>query len=185
MNDSSQKPAITRTTESHPSKTGNSSCARTEAAEERLNHVFGQPWTRGDVVEFHRCEKFLLLALHEETYRQLGTLVGHIADHDPQQFAAEYIRRFRTALGKNASTGSHLNSLQHMYGFLKENLSATSKNHFQATLEAFSRQELPLQDVLRLFRETLKEHPNAYLEDQTYLTTFGDLTSEPDQPPQA
>ena len=179
MNNSSQDPDITRTTESHSATTGNNACALTEAAEERLNHVFGQSWTRGDVVEFHRCEKFLLLALHEATYRQLGTLVGNIASHDPDRFAAEYARLFRAALASDASTGSHLNSLQHMYGFLKEKLSEAGKAHFQATLEAFSREELPLKDVLRLFRETLNEHPNAYLEDQTYLDAFTDQHPDP------
>ena len=156
-----------------------------EAAERRLNQVFGQDWTRADVIEFQRREKFLLLALDESRYRQLGTLVGNNANHERGHFATEYSRLFRETLERDTSPGSHFNSLQHMYGFLREKLSSSNQDQFQETIEAFYRQQLPLSDVLRLFRETLKDHPDSYLADQTYLTEFGDTAPEPGQSPQA
>ena len=88
----------------------------------RLKDVFASKWTRHDVIELHRQEKFLLLAHDQVTYRKLGSLVGHISDFTREEFESRYMSLFQQALTHTPTVSNHYNVLQHLYGFLKSSL---------------------------------------------------------------
>lgn len=119
---------------------------------------------------FHRNHKFLLLAHHQQIYRDLGPMLANI--DDLEKTAEQYIERFMAALKKPASRRNHVNTLMHMQGFFKEQLSQTERDELNDAIHKYREGVLPLLYPLALLRLYLKKHPNPYLEDQTYLEPY-------------
>jgi uncharacterized protein YbgA (DUF1722 family)/uncharacterized protein YbbK (DUF523 family) len=135
----------------------------------RAQQVFAGRWRRGDVVAFHTREKFLLMAHSPERFRRLGKLVAAIKDHPPAAFRDLYLDLYMEALQQRATTRKNVDVLQHVLGFMKQELSAPQKQGILAEIETYRRGLVPLIVPLTLLRHYLGLLGVTYLLDQTYL----------------
>tara|TARA_B100000676_G_scaffold214741_1_gene211188 strand:+ start:854 stop:1834 length:981 start_codon:yes stop_codon:yes gene_type:complete len=138
----------------------------------RLKDVFASKWTRHDVIELHRQEKFLLLAHDQVTYRKLGSLVGHISDFTREEFESQYMSLFQQALTHTPTVSNHYNVLQHLYGFLKSSLTPKAKLLFREMLTEFKDLFLPLSVIMSTLKVLSKQASCGYVDSQTYLSPF-------------
>ena len=141
-------------------------------ARRRVKQLFQKAWRRGDVVEFHRREKFLLLSQNESTYRKLGTLVANISQFPRANFKESYMRLYLASFENRFSVKRHVNTLHHMYGFLKKDMGASVKSFFQSTLTDFRDQLIPLSVVIAVLHGLIHDLNNQYLATQSYLQPF-------------
>ena len=141
-------------------------------ATRRLKDAFTGDWTRRDVMEFHRQEKFLLLAHDEACYRELGRLVGDIGDFTADDFKTQYMSLFQLALTHKPTVSKHYNVLQHLYGFLKSSLAPNAKLLFREMLVEFKELFLPLSVVMSTLKVLTKQAECGYVDSQTYLNPF-------------
>jgi len=139
----------------------------------RLNEREGGLTAKG-LIDFHSRHKFQLLAHCQKTYRQLGPLLSDLKARPLEEIAEEYIHGLMAAMKKRVSRGAHVNTLQHLAGFLREGLSDTDRALINEQIEAYLREEVPLIVPLTLLRGGMRKVPQPYPEKQGYLSPYPD-----------
>jgi uncharacterized protein YbgA (DUF1722 family)/uncharacterized protein YbbK (DUF523 family) len=135
----------------------------------RLKDLFAGRWTLGDLVRFHTAEKLLLLAHDPEAYRRLGRLVAGAKGAPREEVRSRYGEIFMHALARVAKAGKQANVLQHMAGYLKDQLPPEEKRELHEAIADFRKGLVPLVVPVTLLRHHVRKHGIAYLQGQTYL----------------
>jgi len=126
--------------------------------------------TAGELVEFHSDHKYLILAHEQEAYRQLGRLVADAGKGELEQLAADYIAILMRTLKRPATPRQHVNVLQHLLGYLKENLDKIDREEMVETIEQYRQGLLPLIVPITLIRHHFRRNPDTYVLRQYYLS---------------
>ncbi len=135
----------------------------------RLRGLFASSWTQGDLVRFHTAHKLLLLAHEPEAYRQLGRFVAGASALPQPDVEQHYATTFMQALTTLATPGRHANVLQHMAGYVTQQLDAASRRELTDTIGDYARGLVPLVVPLTLLRHHVRVFDVSYLADQVYL----------------
>jgi uncharacterized protein YbgA (DUF1722 family)/uncharacterized protein YbbK (DUF523 family) len=129
----------------------------------------------GDLVRFHTAHKMQLLAHSPRGAQQLGRLVARAGATPAAQWPAllaDYEAGFMAALERVASPGRHVNTLQHLAGFLKDALSAAETRELAGIIEEYRVGTLPLIAALTLLAHHLKAIEHPWVEAQSYLAPY-------------
>jgi uncharacterized protein YbgA (DUF1722 family)/uncharacterized protein YbbK (DUF523 family) len=135
----------------------------------RLKDLFSGHWKRGDVIDFHAREKYLLMAHSPQGLKKLGQLTARIKDHKPAEFRDAYMTAYMEILAVKGTTRKHVNALQHMAGYLREHLNGEERRRVLGIIEEYRREIVPLIVPMTLMRHYIEMHDVAYVNDQTYL----------------
>ena len=73
------------------------------------------------------------------------------------------------ALGKPSTRKRHSNVLQHLLGYLKNNLDSAHRADLNKTIDAYRRGEFPLVVPIRLLQHHFSMNPHPYITQQVYL----------------
>jgi uncharacterized protein YbgA (DUF1722 family)/uncharacterized protein YbbK (DUF523 family) len=136
----------------------------------RVKDLFKTEWTRKEIVDFHSCEKLLLMAHSPKLYKEIGQLVAHIADYSRDEFKTIYIKTFMTAINTRSTKGRHHNTLSHMAGYLKKKLSPESHHELLNSIDEYRKGIVPLIVPITLLRHLLRRFEETYLLQQSYLS---------------
>jgi len=135
----------------------------------RLKTVFeGEP-NRGDLVQFHTQNKFLLLAHSRKHYGILGKWIGDIKRIPWSRFKTDYSQVFMEALAYQSTPKKNADVLYHLLGFFKKHISPFEKKNLIETIEDFRKGHVPLIVPVTLIRHFVKKLRVEYLESQIYL----------------
>ena len=135
----------------------------------RLRGLFSSRWTVGDLVRFHTNHKLIMLAHSPDGYRRLGRLVARAAAVARRELQSSYTSTFMESLAQMATAGRQTNVLQHMAGYFKDRLDASSKRELVETIDEYRRGLVPLVVPLTLIRHYVRTLDVAYLSGQVYL----------------
>lgn len=124
--------------------------------------------TAAGLVAFHSAYKYLVMAHSVPHYKACGQLLSNLKD-DFAGRAQKYISTLMSGLAKPASRKSHANVLSHLQGYLKRDIDSASRQELAQLIDGYRRGELPLLAPMTLLRHHLREHPDEYVEMQTYL----------------
>jgi uncharacterized protein YbgA (DUF1722 family) len=138
-------------------------------AYQRLSHLFGGRWTRGQVVAFHTAHKLQLMAHSTVAYRELGRLVATLKQTPRAVFRGQYERGFMEALAHVASRGRNANVLQHTAGHLKTNLDSASRAELAQLIHDYREGLVPLVVPVTLIGHHVRRHEIEYLTGQVFL----------------
>jgi uncharacterized protein YbgA (DUF1722 family)/uncharacterized protein YbbK (DUF523 family) len=125
-----------------------------------------------DIVRFHTEHKMLILAHSPKHYSALGPLVAKAGVLPTEELLAEYERRLTDALAAIASPGRHVNVMQHLAGFLKNELSHADKTELQNVIKDYGAGRIPLITPLILLYHHLKHLKDDWVEAQVYLRPY-------------
>jgi uncharacterized protein YbgA (DUF1722 family)/uncharacterized protein YbbK (DUF523 family) len=125
--------------------------------------------TRRALVQFHTIHKYLLLAHSPQQYEVLGRLVGQAEQHRPKEFAHRYGELFMKALAVKATVRKHVNVLQHILGYFKQQLGAHEKAELLGVIGDYHQELTPLVVPLTLIKHYVKIFDVGYIRDQVYL----------------
>src|SRR6185436_13072784 len=103
----------------------------------RLRRLFSGRWNLGALVDFHTAHKLILMAHSPEAYRQLGRLVAQARRVGRADLERRYTEMFMAALTVIATARRHTNVLQHMAGYFKEYLDASSKAELGTAIDDY------------------------------------------------
>ncbi|GGI69870.1 YbgA family protein [Shewanella gelidii] len=123
--------------------------------------------TKHKLIQFHSRYKYLLMAHHPQSYRELGPLLADI--QDLQQVATSYFAGFMGALKNRATRKNHTSTLQHIQGYFKKHLSKPQKEELSESIMKYREGLLPLLVPITLINHYLREYPTPYIEEQVYL----------------
>ncbi len=135
----------------------------------RLRRLFGGRWNLGALVEFHTAHKLILMAHSPQAYRQMGRLVAQAREVGRGDLQRRYSEMFMSALTAIATPRRHTNVLQHMAGYFKSCLDASSKAELGTAIDDYRRGLVPLVVPMTLLRHHVRAHGVAYLAGQLYL----------------
>jgi uncharacterized protein YbgA (DUF1722 family)/uncharacterized protein YbbK (DUF523 family) len=136
----------------------------------RFRELAAQRFSRGALVAFHTAHKFQLLSHGTAPYQALGRLVARIASYTPTAFLSAYGEAFMSALRAKATPARHVNVLQHVAGFFKQELSTGEKRELEEVLADYRAGLVPLVVPITLVRHHARAHGAAYILAQTYLS---------------
>jgi uncharacterized protein YbgA (DUF1722 family)/uncharacterized protein YbbK (DUF523 family) len=125
-----------------------------------------------EIVGFHAAHKLLLLAHDPEGYRTLGRLVAGAGLLPFDELVRRYETGLMTSLKRVASRGRHVNVLEHLAGFLKEELGPADKEELHRLVRDYRLGCVPLITPLVLLRHHLKRLGHGWVEAQAYLEPY-------------
>ncbi|MBN1580607.1 MAG: DUF1722 domain-containing protein [Anaerolineae bacterium] len=139
----------------------------------RLTEMLTREPTPGGLVKFHTAHKMTLMAHSPKRYREMGRLVAEAGKRKWEELAAEYGVQFMAGLGVMGTPGKHVNVLQHLMGFLKNDLSSEDKQELLSLIEDYRLGLLPLVVPLTLLKHHLNRHPvPEWVHQQVYLYPY-------------
>jgi uncharacterized protein YbgA (DUF1722 family)/uncharacterized protein YbbK (DUF523 family) len=125
-----------------------------------------------DVVAFHTAHKMLVLAHSPQHYRALGPLVAKAGVLPMDELLQHYETGLMTGLKHIASPGRHFNVLQHLAGFLKDDLQIADKRELHSVFHDYLIGRVPLIAPLLLLYHHLKHLKDDWLDAQVYLQPY-------------
>lgn len=124
---------------------------------------------RGGLVDFHTTHKLLLLSHSEKEYREMGRLVAKAKDLTIDELFCWYEELLMRALTKKSTIKKHINVLNHIFGYFKNDLSALEKHEVLEILDQYHQGMIPLIVPLTLMKFFTKKFKQDYLANQHYL----------------
>ena len=136
------------------------------------NLLDGDP-TPGGLVRFHTTHKMTLMAHSPSHYQEMGRLVAQAGSLGWEELAAQYGQLLMEGLSVMTSPGKHANVLQHVMGFLKDELPRQDKAELIAYVEDYRKGLVPLIVPLTLLKHHLGRHPVPdWVDQQVYLNPY-------------
>jgi len=129
--------------------------------------------TPGGLVKFHTAHKLTLMAHSPKHYSEMGRLVADAGKRDWDELTAEYGTLLMEGLAVLGTRGKHVNALQHLMGYLKDDLSSEDKQELLGLIEDYRQGLLPLIVPLTLLKHHLSRYPvPEWVHQQVYLHPY-------------
>jgi uncharacterized protein YbgA (DUF1722 family)/uncharacterized protein YbbK (DUF523 family) len=123
----------------------------------------------GSLVDFHTCNKLLILAHSQKHYRLMGKLVAEGKQISPKERLNQYVQILMAALALKTTTKKNVNVLQHLMGYFKQQLSRDEKQELLEILDQYRHEQIPLIVPITLINHYVRKYNQTYLKKQTYL----------------
>ncbi|MFZ5537976.1 MAG: YbgA family protein [Pseudomonadota bacterium] len=121
------------------------------------------------LLDFHTRHKLLILAHHPQTYAALGRLLANLRQVDLELLAADYLLTLMRGLKHIASRGKNANVLQHLAGYLRDELDGGDREELARVIDDYREGRVPLIVPITLLRHHFRRHPHPYVAGQAYL----------------
>jgi uncharacterized protein YbgA (DUF1722 family)/uncharacterized protein YbbK (DUF523 family) len=125
-----------------------------------------------ELVKFQSEHKLLLLAYNQSHYRMSGRVVANHNKLDSAQVFDKYQGELYQILRKAPRYTAMINTLQHAFGWISDNLSAEEKRFFINSIEEYRDERIPLSTVLHLIHAYAIRFKNDYLSNQVLLNPY-------------
>ncbi len=126
--------------------------------------------TRARLLEFHARHKYLCMARNQAGARRLERVLGSAGTAvSDAALARAYMYGFTAVMGRPPSTRSHTNVLQHMAGYVSDDLDPADRSELTAAIHEYRSGLLPLIVPLTLLRHHARRQDRTCLLEQAYL----------------
>jgi uncharacterized protein YbgA (DUF1722 family)/uncharacterized protein YbbK (DUF523 family) len=125
--------------------------------------------TAARLIAFHSAYKYLLMAHSVPHYNQAGRLLADLSGKNAASRADAYALLLMQGLSRAATRGGHANVLQHLQGYVKDDLDSMTRRELAESIHSYRRGELPLLAPLTLLRHHLRRSADSYALEQIYL----------------
>jgi uncharacterized protein YbgA (DUF1722 family)/uncharacterized protein YbbK (DUF523 family) len=123
----------------------------------------------GNLVNFHTCNKLLILSHSQKHYRLMGKLVAGGKKMPIKELFSQYEHLLLEALELKTTLKKNNNVLQHLMGYFKSQLSADEKQELLEVFDQYRRGLVPLVVPITLINHYVRKYDQPYLKMQTYL----------------
>ncbi len=121
------------------------------------------------LTEFHARHKLIYYSHNQEMARELGRELSESHVEDIESYAGRYLHEMMRLLAIVATPANHVNTLEHVRGYLKKHLDADDKRELSESIENYRQGLLPLIVPITLLRHHFRKYPDPYIEDSYYL----------------
>ena len=122
-----------------------------------------------DIQTFHAQHKYIYMSHNQLALKALGTLLAQPCTN-LQHLVNDYISQAMALLKSMATKANHTNTLKHIQGYLKKDISSDDKQELNETIEDYRLGFLPLIVPITLLRHHFRKSPNAYINESYYLS---------------
>ncbi len=136
----------------------------------RWKDMQGLGVTRARLMAFHAAHKYLCMARNQAGTRRMGRLLGTATTADSARALAQaYMVEFTAVLKRPPTVRGHTNVLQHMAGYVSDDLDVEDRAELSRAIHEYRRGLLPLIVPLTLLRHHARRQKREYLLGQAYL----------------
>ena len=132
----------------------------------------GLDWA--SLTDFHARHKLILYSHDQELGRKLGRELSTAHEHPIDEYAPRYLAEMMKILKIFAKRSNHVNVLEHVRGYLKQDLDKSDKEELGNCIENYRRGLLPLIVPITLLRHHFRRNPNRYIERSYYMQPHPD-----------
>ena len=126
------------------------------------------------LTDFHARHKLILYSHNQELGRQLGRELAASHQQPVDDYATKYLAQLMNILKISAKRSNHVNVLEHIRGYLKQDLDKSDKQELTESIENYRRGLLPLIVPITLLRHHFRRNPHDYIERSYYLQPHPD-----------
>ena len=123
----------------------------------------------GKLQAFHAQHKYLLMSHNQVEAKALGGMLAEANKATLDALVPRYLERMMVALKTIATRENHVNTLQHIQGYLKKSLDAGDKVELVEVVENYKRGLVPLIVPITLLRHHFRRHPDDYITQSYYM----------------
>jgi uncharacterized protein YbgA (DUF1722 family)/uncharacterized protein YbbK (DUF523 family) len=136
----------------------------------RWQQMLEQPLTSIALMTFHSQHKLIAMSHDQNRAKQLGRLIAEVRADNMDAIAQRYIVDLMACLKIVATRGNQVNVLQHIQGYLKQNIDSDDKQELIETIETYRQGSVPLIVPLTLLRHHFRKQPDAFIDASFYMT---------------
>jgi uncharacterized protein YbgA (DUF1722 family) len=123
----------------------------------------------GGLVAFHTEHKLLIMSHSIKHLRELGALVSNAKKYQRPVLLEQYFQVLMDGLRLRSTVKKHVNVLQHMAGYFKQQLSSDEKQELLDVIGQYHKGLVPLIVPITLIRHYVRKFDEPYLKRQYYL----------------
>jgi uncharacterized protein YbgA (DUF1722 family)/uncharacterized protein YbbK (DUF523 family) len=138
----------------------------------RWKHLLSSGITVGKLVEFHSRHKLILMSHNQVGYREIGQFVAGITKENLLDKIPEYEKKIMEVLKEVASVKNHVNVLQHIQGYLKQDLDKDDKMELVECIENYRLGTVPLIVPITLLNHHFRRNPSEYITNSWYMNPY-------------
>jgi len=128
--------------------------------------------TPAALIAFHSRNKLLFMAYNQNLLRCAGRLLRDLSGGSFAKVVELYQQLLLKILRSNYRHQSHINVLEHIYGYFKNYLSDAEKKHFHLLLEDYRRRIMPLPALKAVLQSWIERYQLDYLRQQSYFFPY-------------
>lgn len=121
------------------------------------------------LMRFHSRHKLIAMSHDQNRARTLGRLIADVRADNINELAQRYIVDLMACLKIVSTRGNHVNVLQHIQGYLKQNIASDDKQELGETIESYRQGRVPLIVPLTLLRHHFRKQPDAFIDESFYM----------------
>ncbi|RZV49855.1 MAG: DUF1722 domain-containing protein [Pseudomonadales bacterium] len=140
----------------------------------RWREMLGAEFGWRELTEFHARHKYILYSHDQELTRELGRELADAHKQPLLDYAPKYLSSLMKILKITATRKNHVNTLQHIRGYLKTELDGEDKRELSESIENYRLGLLPLIVPITLLRHHFRRNPDPYIEQSWYLRPHPD-----------
>lgn len=130
----------------------------------------GITWSK--LTDFHARHKLIYYSHNQDQARTLGRDLSMSHNQAIEQYAEKYLLAMMQLLSIVATPANHVNTLQHIRGYLKKSLDADDKQELTESIENYRNGLLPLIVPITLLRHHFRKYPDPYIDNSWYLQPY-------------
>ncbi|MBQ0533040.1 DUF1722 domain-containing protein [Providencia huaxiensis] len=144
---------------------------------QRLNDLH-HALTHHNIIQFHSCHKYLIMAYSPVGYQYTGRLVASIkSSTDLECFFNQYKACLMEILATVPARNIEVNALSHMQGYFKHKATKDEKKRLLWLINDYLAGNLPLNRPLAMMRQLLVQYPDNYLIEQVIFEPYPNCNS--------
>lgn len=135
----------------------------------RWRKLTAQKLSMKALTEFHARHKYIYMSHNQSMAKQLGSWLAENYQTDLTVLSGQYQSKMMALLKHAATRKNHVNTLQHIQGYLKKHLGADDKLELTTTISQYRKGLLPLIVPITLLRHHFRHKPDQYISDSYYM----------------
>lgn len=121
------------------------------------------------LMDFHSRHKLLLMAHNSGAVSRLGNMIANTSPAKLDETKKLYLSEFMKAMTCLATACKHVNVLQHILGYFKNDLTADEKAEMLELIDRYHEHLIPLIVPVTMLSHFVRKYHKEYLEQQYYL----------------
>lgn len=123
-------------------------------------------------VEFHSNNKYLFMSYSQSLLKTLGHILANHQKLPSEEVVATYEQQLRKLLHGESTKKRRINTLTHIYGYFKKDLSTEEKEYYFNALDDYIDYRIPYSNVLYILKGFAVRFQQEYLLKQTVFQPF-------------
>ena len=124
------------------------------------------------LLEFHASYKFSIMARGSQYTSILGKIAASATTANIHDIKELYLIEFMKVMKIKATRNKHINSMQHIMGYFKNELDSDSKHELLNVFDSYKNNEVPLSTPMALLNLFQRKYKNPYIAKQYYLNPY-------------